>query len=455
MPSDEVIHIPTENTGTLIGTVELDQTLMYEAVPVETVPVKAIILEAIPVEAVPVEAVSVEAIPMEAIPMEAIPVEAVPVEAIPVEAVPVEAIPVEAVPVEAIPVEAIPVEAVPVVTTMTGTIKAYEIISSSSVHGGHHYPPLTVLPLLISSNPNQGEHDQEMIMVQTKEEVGECYESDKLQANSSSKDQVVTPVDEDNCFQPTMASLSASTSSAASSHSQKPRSGLKSHTSSKARAKSSRSKVSRKKRKQKKVRSKTVEGEISITKGSPSDKQDHETGQIENSLPDLSQYLKGKKLPPEGIPGIDLSDRKQLETFTKVKVNQCKDGAPKTVACTHEGCVKMFNNNSTMRKHLQSHRPREYVCTECDKAFIDNSKLKRHQLVHSGEKPFQCMFEGCGKHFSLDFNLRTHMRIHTGDRPYVCPFNDCNKSFTQSTNLKSHILTHAKKKNGRKKKDRS
>lgn len=62
MPSDEVIHIPTENTGTLIGTVELDQTLMYEAVPVETVPVKAIILEAIPVEAVPVEAVSVEAI---------------------------------------------------------------------------------------------------------------------------------------------------------------------------------------------------------------------------------------------------------------------------------------------------------------------------------------------------------------------------------------------------------
>ncbi|XP_023168383.1 polycomb protein PHO isoform X1 [Drosophila hydei] len=121
-------------------------------------------------------------------------------------------------------------------------------------------------------------------------------------------------------------------------------------------------------------------------------------------------------------------------------------GNDKKIACPHKGCHKYFRDSSAMRKHLHTHGPRVHVCAECGKAFVESSKLKRHQLVHTGEKPFQCTFEGCGKRFSLDFNLRTHVRIHTGDRPFVCPFDACNKKFAQSTNLKSHILTHAKAK---------
>lgn len=210
---------------------------------------------------------------------------------------------------------------------------------------------------------------------------------------------------------------------------------------------------------QKRVSIKTLEGEFSVTMWASGTEDDEDKKPDVSSLddmvspdeadPDYTEYMTGKKLPPGGIPGLDLSDPKQLAEFAGIKPKRNSgEEVPRTIACPHKGCTKMFRDNSAMRKHLHTHGPRVHVCAECGKAFVESSKLKRHQLVHTGEKPFQCTFEGCGKRFSLDFNLRTHVRIHTGDRPYVCPFDGCNKKFAQSTNLKSHILTHAKQKSG-------
>ncbi|XP_008068552.1 zinc finger protein 42 homolog [Carlito syrichta] len=162
---------------------------------------------------------------------------------------------------------------------------------------------------------------------------------------------------------------------------------------------------------------------------------------------EYSEYMTGKKLPPGGIPGIDLADPKQLAEFArkKPKKNQERDGL-ETIACPQTGCTKKLSSRAALKKHVLVHGPRDHVCAECGKAFLESSKLKRHFLVHTGEKPFQCTFEGCGKRFSLDFNLRTHVRIHTGEKRFTCPFEGCDRRFVQSSNLKAHILIHAKTK---------
>lgn len=111
--------------------------------------------------------------------------------------------------------------------------------------------------------------------------------------------------------------------------------------------------------------------------------------------PDYAEYMSNKSSVSmvnhsgssvsDGMPGLDLSDPKQLAEFArpghklKVRKPPIIDGVERTIACPHKGCTKMFRDNSAMRKHLHTHGPR--LVTLKFVLYVLNSNLPKYLVV--------------------------------------------------------------------------
>uniref|UniRef100_A0A4W5KLY8 C2H2-type domain-containing protein n=1 Tax=Hucho hucho TaxID=62062 RepID=A0A4W5KLY8_9TELE len=116
------------------------------------------------------------------------------------------------------------------------------------------------------------------------------------------------------------------------------------------------------------------------------------------------------------------------------------------------------SRDETVDKHTQIiENSNSHKCPECFKCFSAPSKLKRHCLIHTGQKPFQCYL--CRRAFRQLAHLKVHYRIHSGvaksrslksfsqpqrsktwPRNYPC--NICGRRFKQKRNLIVHQRTH-------------
>ena len=75
-------------------------------------------------------------------------------------------------------------------------------------------------------------------------------------------------------------------------------------------------------------------------------------------------------------------------------------------------------------------------CHICGKVFGDSTRIKRHLLSHSKEKPFKC--HKCGWGFHQKCNMERHLASHTREgEGHACP--SCDSWFTTKSVLSLHL----------------
>ncbi|CAL4142207.1 unnamed protein product [Meganyctiphanes norvegica] len=127
----------------------------------------------------------------------------------------------------------------------------------------------------------------------------------------------------------------------------------------------------------------------------------------------------------------------QQDGTIAIKLKQEEPSDDKSLSCSQ--CNFKAKESSKLRRHELTHSgEKPYACRICNFRCKDNSKLKRHSLIHTGEKPFPCHI--CEFRCRESSKLKTHMLIHTGENPYECL--ECDFKCKESSKLKRHMLTH-------------
>ena len=128
------------------------------------------------------------------------------------------------------------------------------------------------------------------------------------------------------------------------------------------------------------------------------------------------------------------------ETTHDLSLNDVNDGFTSIRYACHI-CSKSLSRKNDLKRHVMLHTgERKFSCSFCATRFVSKGDLNKHVRSHTGEKPYQCDFPRCSKSFALKGDLNKHTRIHSEDKRFKCE--QCQYRCIQSTDLKNHMLIH-------------
>ncbi|KAH8384267.1 hypothetical protein KR200_002581 [Drosophila serrata] len=87
-------------------------------------------------------------------------------------------------------------------------------------------------------------------------------------------------------------------------------------------------------------------------------------------------------------------------------------------SCSSANSSSSLSNDGNTLAKPRSRTRRSYPCPLCHRPFGTRHNLKRHYMIHTGEKPFSC--SKCRKPFRECSTLKKHMATHIRDRWYKC-----------------------------------
>lgn len=138
--------------------------------------------------------------------------------------------------------------------------------------------------------------------------------------------------------------------------------------------------------------------------------------------------------------------RKELEKAGVKDLSKFVNVVKRADECPH--CDLKFSGKKALEVHIRTHTgERPCQCPHCGKAFGQEGNLRKHiESIHEGIKRtntkkviralrYSC--ETCYRGFVSPVDLRKHERIHTGDKPFTC--SHCQRCFSQKGNLNTHV----------------